>query len=302
MQVPLQHRLAATFRSGRAFLAGDAAHVHSPAGAQGMNSGIQDAINLGWKLGLAAQGIASEALLDTYSGERRPVARAVLALTHALFWIESADGPVVRRARVVLAPPAVSMALRLGPLRTLGFRIIGQQWVRYPRGLAAVDGLPKLRRGPGAGHRLPDLLLLRDQVPCRLHQALATPAFHLLLCGPPRLGPSAAGPVPGTARQPGRRAPAPHRAAPRPAVRTERGGAGPSRRPARRPVPGPARRPCRLPLCRLRPRRPRAATWPSCSRDRGRGDLSRGTSACRRPGGRADGSASRHTATPRRPA
>jgi hypothetical protein len=109
----------------------------------------------------------------------------VLALTHVLFWIETADSPVVRRARVVLAPPAVSMALRLGPLRTLGFRVIGQQWVRYPRGLAAVDGVPKLRRGPRAGHRLPDLPFVRDQVPCRLHEALATPGFHLLLCGPP---------------------------------------------------------------------------------------------------------------------
>jgi 2-polyprenyl-6-methoxyphenol hydroxylase-like FAD-dependent oxidoreductase len=187
MQVPLQHRLARTFQSGRAFLAGDAAHLHSPAGAQGMNSGIQDAVNLGWKLALAAQGAASEALLDTYGEERRPVARAVLALTHTLFWIETADGPVVGRARVVLAPLAVSMALRLAPLRTLGFRVIGQQWVRYPRGLAAVDGVPKLRRGPGAGHRLPDLPLLRDQVPWRLHQALATPGFHLLLCGPPHL-------------------------------------------------------------------------------------------------------------------
>jgi 2-polyprenyl-6-methoxyphenol hydroxylase-like FAD-dependent oxidoreductase len=187
IQVPLQHRLAATFRCDRVFLAGDAAHVHSPAGAQGMNSGIQDAINLGWKLALTAQGAASEALLDTYSQERRPVARAVLALTHALFWLESADSPVVRRARVVLAPLAISVALRLAPLRTLGFRVIGQQWIRYPCGLAAVDGLPKLRRGPAAGDRLPDLLLLRDQLPCRLQQALATPGFHLLLCGPPHL-------------------------------------------------------------------------------------------------------------------
>jgi 2-polyprenyl-6-methoxyphenol hydroxylase-like FAD-dependent oxidoreductase len=185
MQVPLQHRLAATFRCDRAFLAGDAAHLHSPAGAQGMNSGIQDAINLGWKLALTAQGAASEALLDTYSQERRPVARAVLALTHALFWLESADSPVVRRARVVLAPLAISVALRLAPLRTLGFRVIGQQWIRYPRGLAAVDGAPKLRRGPAAGDRLPDLLLRCDQLPCRLQQALATPGFHLLLCGPP---------------------------------------------------------------------------------------------------------------------
>jgi 2-polyprenyl-6-methoxyphenol hydroxylase-like FAD-dependent oxidoreductase len=185
MQVRLQHRLAASFRAGRVFLAGDAAHVHSPAGAQGMNSGIQDACNLGWKLALVTQGLASEALLDTYDAERRPVARAVLALTRLLFWVETADSPPVRRARAALAPRAVPMALRLGPLQTLGFRVVGQLWVRYPRGLAAVEGVPRLRRGPGAGHRLPDLPLFRGQVPCCLHQALARPAFHLLLCGPP---------------------------------------------------------------------------------------------------------------------
>jgi 2-polyprenyl-6-methoxyphenol hydroxylase-like FAD-dependent oxidoreductase len=184
-QIGLQHRLAATFRSGRVFLAGDAAHTHSPAGAQGMNSGIQDASNLGWKLALASRGTASEALLDSYDAERRPVAHAVLALTHLLFWIETADRPVVRRARTALAPLAVSLALRHAWVRALGVRVVGQLWVRYPRGLASVEGSPRLRRGPRAGHRLPDLRLLRDQVPCRLHQALARPGFHLLLCGPP---------------------------------------------------------------------------------------------------------------------
>ena len=92
-RILLQHRLAATFRSGRVFLAGDAAHTQSPAGVQGMNSGIQDASNLGWKLALASRGTASEALLDSYDAERRPVAHAVLALTHLLFWIETADTP-----------------------------------------------------------------------------------------------------------------------------------------------------------------------------------------------------------------
>ena len=184
-QIGLQHRLAATFRSGRVFLAGDAAHTHSPAGAQGMNSGIQDASNLGWKLALVSRGTASKALLDSYDAERRPVAHAVLALTHVLFWMETADNPVVRRARAALAPLVVSLALRHGWLRALGFRVVGQLWVHYPRGLAAVEGSPRLRRGPRAGHRLPDASLLGGQVPCRLHQALATPAFHLLLCGPP---------------------------------------------------------------------------------------------------------------------
>ncbi|MEU5263717.1 FAD-dependent oxidoreductase [Amycolatopsis sp. NPDC021455] len=75
-------RLADRYREGRVFLAGDAAHIHSPAGGQGMNTGIQDAHNLGWKLAAVAQG-ASPALLDSYEAERRPVAAGVLALSDA---------------------------------------------------------------------------------------------------------------------------------------------------------------------------------------------------------------------------
>jgi 2-polyprenyl-6-methoxyphenol hydroxylase-like FAD-dependent oxidoreductase len=75
-------RLANRYRAGRVFLAGDAAHIHSPAGGQGMNTGIQDAYNLGWKLASVAKG-ASPALLDSYEAERRPVAASVLALSNA---------------------------------------------------------------------------------------------------------------------------------------------------------------------------------------------------------------------------
>src|SRR5262249_52453943 len=74
----LHHRHAVRYRAGRVFLAGDAAHVHSPAGAQGMNTGIQDAWNLGWKLALAVKGVAAEALLDTYEAERQPGGRLAL--------------------------------------------------------------------------------------------------------------------------------------------------------------------------------------------------------------------------------
>ena len=74
----LHHRLAQRYRVGRVFLAGDAAHIHSPAGGQGMNTGIQDAHNLGWKLALVARGIARPELLDTYEAERRPVAKELL--------------------------------------------------------------------------------------------------------------------------------------------------------------------------------------------------------------------------------
>ncbi|WIM93281.1 FAD-dependent monooxygenase [Actinoplanes oblitus] len=72
-------RIADRFRAGPVFLAGDAAHVHSPFGGHGMNTGIQDAYNLGWKLGMVVRGLAPQGLLDTYESERMPVARAVLA-------------------------------------------------------------------------------------------------------------------------------------------------------------------------------------------------------------------------------
>jgi 4,5-epoxidase len=66
-------RLASTYRRGRILLAGDAAHIHSPFGGQGMNTGLGDAHNLGWKLALVIRGRAAERLLDTYEAERRPV-------------------------------------------------------------------------------------------------------------------------------------------------------------------------------------------------------------------------------------
>lgn len=71
----ISHRLAGNYGGGRVFLAGDAAHIHPPTGAQGMNTGIQDAYNLGWKLALAVQGRAADGLLDSYDAERRPIGR-----------------------------------------------------------------------------------------------------------------------------------------------------------------------------------------------------------------------------------
>ncbi|SEO73378.1 2-polyprenyl-6-methoxyphenol hydroxylase [Rhodospirillales bacterium URHD0017] len=76
----INERLAARYRAGRCFLAGDAAHIHSPAGGQGMNTGVQDAVNLGWKLAYVLNGAGdSDLLLDSYEAERRPIARAVIA-------------------------------------------------------------------------------------------------------------------------------------------------------------------------------------------------------------------------------
>ena len=85
-----ESRQVPSYRSGRVFLAGDAAHTHSPAGAQGMNTGLQDALNLGWKLGAALAGWAPDWLLDSYHAERHPVGAAVLALTGRQFRLNTA--------------------------------------------------------------------------------------------------------------------------------------------------------------------------------------------------------------------
>jgi len=180
----LQHRQAASYRAGRVFLAGDAAHVHSPAGAQGMNTGIQDAWNLGWKLALVARGLADEALLDSYHAERWPVGRLVLRFTDQAFTMATSSTPLARLVRTQLAPRLAPVALRFRRGRALGFRTISQLGIRYRGSPAVQEGRPSPRRGPRAGDRLPDGRLDWDGRPRWLHEALHAPGFHLLLCGP----------------------------------------------------------------------------------------------------------------------
>ncbi|WP_185066790.1 FAD-dependent monooxygenase, partial [Pseudomonas protegens] len=97
------HRVAEQFRTGRVFLLGDAAHVHSPAGGQGMNTGIGDAINLAWKLAAVLSGNSAERLLETYATERMEFARRLVAPTDRVFSFATADGPVAYLARTRLA-------------------------------------------------------------------------------------------------------------------------------------------------------------------------------------------------------
>jgi 2-polyprenyl-6-methoxyphenol hydroxylase-like FAD-dependent oxidoreductase len=121
-------RLAERYRNGRVLLAGDAAHVHPPLGGQGLNLGIQDAVNLGWKLGAEVRGWAPPGLLDTYESERRPVAEDVLSITRAQSELISPEpGPqAVRRLLTELMEfPDVSRFLidkvgRRHPLRLRG--------------------------------------------------------------------------------------------------------------------------------------------------------------------------------------
>ena len=142
----LHHRGATRYHAGSVFLAGDAAHIHSPAGAQGMNTGIQDAVNLGWKLAMVARGIANPAMLDTYELERAPIGRAILRLTDRAFTIATTDSAIVQFARARLAPRLVPLVLRSATLRTAGFRIVSE----LGSTIAAALLLPGARANGGA--------------------------------------------------------------------------------------------------------------------------------------------------------
>ena len=181
----LAHRHASRYRAGRVFLAGDAAHLHSPAGAQGMNTGIQDAWNLGWKLALVTRGLAQEALLDSYDAERRPVGRYVVRFTDRAFAVTTSTNPILRALRTQLVPRVLPLALRLDRGLAYGFRSVSQLGISYRHSPAVQEGRPALRRGPRAGDRLPDARIARDGQGCWLGEALALPGFHLLLCGRP---------------------------------------------------------------------------------------------------------------------
>jgi 2-polyprenyl-6-methoxyphenol hydroxylase-like FAD-dependent oxidoreductase len=180
----LHLRAATRYRSSRVFLAGDAAHIHSPAGAQGMNTGIQDAVNLGWKLAHTLRGIADPAVLDSYEPERAPVGRTVLRFTNRAFTIATSTNPIVRFARGRLAPAVLPLAVNAKAGRAYLFRAASQLGIRYRHSPLSENGANPPRNGLKAGDRLPDAAIVHDGQPTTLHQALATPQWHLLLCGP----------------------------------------------------------------------------------------------------------------------
>lgn len=182
--VRLQHRLADSFRYDRLFLAGDAAHAHSPAAAQGMNTGILDAVNLGWKLAFASDECDHPDLLASYERERRPVARQVLALTHLVFFAEASTHPLpsfLRGTLVPLAAPALPLLLRQPRLMAQVVRMLSQRWVRYRHSPLSVEGTPSNGRWPRPGDRLPDQEVTYGGRVVRLHEVTARPGVHVLL-------------------------------------------------------------------------------------------------------------------------
>ena len=149
-------RQAAAYRKGRVLLAGDAAHVHSPVGGQGLNTGVQDAVNLGWKLAQVVKGTSPEGLLDTYHAERHPVAARVLRTTMAQVALQRTDD-------------------RTEALRDIVTELLGMEEPRK-RIAAEMSGLG-IRYDLGEGHpllgrRMPDLDLVTPEGPMRVFALL----------------------------------------------------------------------------------------------------------------------------------
>jgi 2-polyprenyl-6-methoxyphenol hydroxylase-like FAD-dependent oxidoreductase len=127
----VHHRVTEHFRNGRAFLLGDAAHIHSPAGGQGMNTGIGDAINLAWKLAAVLAGHAPDKLLDSYEVERIGFARRLVATTDRVFSFVTAEGRIADIIRTRIAPVVLPAAMAFEAAREYLFRTVSQITLNY---------------------------------------------------------------------------------------------------------------------------------------------------------------------------
>ena len=166
----VHHRMVDRYRKGRAFVAGDAAHIHSPAGGQGLNTSVQDAINLAWKLALVLRG-APESLLDSYGAERMPVARDVLTFTDRMTAAATVQNPLLQKLRNTVLPVLSS----LGPVQQRMMTSVAMLNIQYRHSpiVEQVGHTP----GPHAGDRAPDLRLSDGTT---LYQEL-DPTRHTLL-------------------------------------------------------------------------------------------------------------------------
>jgi 2-polyprenyl-6-methoxyphenol hydroxylase-like FAD-dependent oxidoreductase len=147
----VHHRVASAFQKGRAFLLGDAAHIHSPVGGQGMNTGIGDAVNLAWKLADVLRGRAPATLADTYAPERMAFAHRLIATTDRGFTVATSPTARARVVRTKVLPRLLPIAVRLPAVRRLMFRAVSQIAIDY-RGQALSAGQVG---GVTGGDRLP---------------------------------------------------------------------------------------------------------------------------------------------------
>ncbi|NUO50392.1 MAG: NAD(P)-binding protein [Polyangiaceae bacterium] len=147
----VHHRVAASFGRGRVFLAGDSAHIHSPVGGQGMNTGIGDAVNLGWKLVEVLRGRATSTLLDSYEPERIAFARRLVATTDRAFTVATRSSALARWVRTDVMPRLAPTLARREVFRRFAFRTVSQIMVEYRKGPLAEGRAGSIQ----GGDRLP---------------------------------------------------------------------------------------------------------------------------------------------------
>jgi len=147
----VHHRVTQQFRKGRVFLVGDAAHIHSPAGGQGMNTGIGDAINLAWKLAAVLKGRATDGLLDSYEAERIGFARRLVATTDRVFTFASGEGRLADFVRTRIAPIVMPAAFSVEAVRKFAFRTVSQTMLNYRGGPLSQGAAGRVQ----GGERLP---------------------------------------------------------------------------------------------------------------------------------------------------
>jgi 2-polyprenyl-6-methoxyphenol hydroxylase-like FAD-dependent oxidoreductase len=183
----IHHRCTERFRDRRCFLLGDAAHVHSPMGGQGMNTGLQDAYNLAWKLALVVTGQADDGLLDSYEAERMPVARRLLATTDSAFQRVVSDNWFAGIFRMHVIPKVAAMAMSSRRVRKAAFRTLSQTGISYPQSPLSRTIERPSGKAPRAGDRFPWLTLTfaPGGAPEDLFKRLDDRRFNLLVIGQP---------------------------------------------------------------------------------------------------------------------
>jgi len=168
-------RRANKFSEGRGFLAGDAAHIHTPAGAQGMNTGVQDAYNLAWKMALVLRGEADERLLDTYNEERLENAKRLLKTTDRLFDFAAGTEPFLVFLRTEVFPPIAKYILGFDTVKKFVFPLLSQTGINY-RHSSLTRHRGDERFEVKAGDRMPYFLIDGESIYDRLRE----PKFHLV--------------------------------------------------------------------------------------------------------------------------
>ncbi|QKJ31276.1 FAD-dependent monooxygenase [Mucilaginibacter mali] len=179
----LHHRMADNFRLGRCFLIGDAAHIHSPVGGQGMNTGLQDAYNLAWKLAMVINQKANANLLDTYPEERMPVAKRLLKTTDSAFKFAMSKGILSRTFKKYIMTRLLHFMWSKERIRKFFFLTVSQTGITYRDSKLNLhlSNAKKIK----AGDRLPCLTIFdeKKQEETDLHQWCFKPGFTLIILG-----------------------------------------------------------------------------------------------------------------------